>query len=435
MYDALKKISQEFQPDLIDFCKNIIKTPSNSGDEGQVAALFEKEMIKLGYDEVFTDNWGNVIGIVNGSEPGPVIMYNGHMDAVAPGDPDTWEGYDPYGAEIDMTSILNPFTGEAEVTEVIHGRGSGDLKCSLASQVYAGGVLVKLKQQGFSFCGRFLLTAVVLEENGEMMGTIKLCEKTLPSHKIEPDAMVCCEPSSMKLMLGHRGRMEIKVVIKGKSCHGSSPWLGINAVEKSAKFIQCVNNMFSAKTDSDPYLGKPGIALTMCHCEPNELCIVPDKYTLVYDRRLIPGETVESAIAEIQDIVDKLSAEDPEFSAEVSINKNLRTSYTGKYDVIESAKDVWIINREHPFVKACSESLKELGEPVSYDYWHFSTDTPQLGTVMNKPVIGFGAGQEYLIHTPHEKVRMDCLKRSLPIYVLMYIKASALPSETFKADI
>ena len=433
MKDRLQALARQLQPELLEFCKKIIRTPSLPGEEEAVAALFSKEMERLGYDEVFTDAWGNVVGIVRGDSPGPTILYNGHMDAVSPGDPASWEGYDPYGAEIDMTAMLNPFTEEEELTQVIHGRGSADLKCNLASQVYAGAILARMKKEGLSFPGTFLLTAVVLEENGEMMGTIKLCEETLPQKDISPDAMVCCEPSGMRVMLGHRGRMEIKVVVHGKSCHGSSPWLGVNAVEKSAKLIQQVHDMIWSKTEEDPHLGKPGIALTMYRCEPNELCIVPDKCTIVYDRRLIPGETTESALAEIQKIVDTLAGEDPDFHAEVSINENLRTSYTGKSEVIESAKEVWIISRQHPFVKACGQALEELGEPVSYGYWPFSTDIPQLAARMGKPVIGYGPGQEYLIHTPHEKVRLDFLERSLPAYAAMYLKAVQLPRDAFHA--
>lgn len=433
MNNMIKELSKQMYPQLIDFCKKIIQTPSLSGDEAAVAELFKQEMIKLGYDEVFTDEWGNVIGIVYGTDEGSTIMYNGHMDTVPEGDPDSWGKYDPYGAEIDMSSMFNPFTGVMEDTKVIHGRGSADLKCNLASQVYAGGILSELKRKGLKIKGNFLLAAVVLEENGEMMGTIKLCTETLPEHKINIDAMVCSEPSSMHIMLGHRGRMEIQVTVKGKSCHGSSPWLGVNAVEKSSKLIQQIHDFIWSKTENHPALGRPGIALTMYECQPNELCIVPDKCTIIYDRRLIPGETTEGAISEIRRIVEKLSKEDPDFNAEVSINKNLRRAYTGKAETIESSKEVWIIEKEHPFVDACSHALSELGEPVVYDYWSFSTDIPQVGTRMKKPVIGYGPGQEYLIHTPDEKVRIDFLERSLSAYVNMFLKASQLPPEAFNA--
>lgn len=428
----IKKTTDLMQDDLLKFCGEMIKTPSPSGHEQDIALLLARKMEELGYDEVFTDDWGNVIGIVKGSLPGPTIMYNGHMDAVETGEVDTWEGYDPFGAEIDKVEMENPFTGEMDMTQVIHGRGGADLKCNLASQIFAGGALAKMKEEGVDFSGTFLLAAVVLEENGEMMGTIKLVEGALKDKGIEIDAMVCCEPSSLKLMLGHRGRMEIRVEITGRSCHGSSPWLGINAVEKSAPLIQKVREMMDAKNIEDKYLGKPGITLTMYDCSPNELCIVPNKCVMVFDRRLIPGETVKGAIKEIQDICDDIAVNDPDFHAKVSVNSNLRTAFTGKSEVIESSKEVWIIDREHPFIKACAEGVKEMGEPVVYGYWSFSTDTPLIGTRMKKPVIGYGAGQEYLIHTPQEKVRLDFIARSLPVNVAMFLHAIKLPKEVFK---
>lgn len=353
------KAAEDLQPQLVEFCRRTIETKSNSGEEKEVAELFAAEMEKLGYDEVFTDAWGNVVGIVKGAHPGPVIMYNGHMDAVDAGDPAQWEGYDPYIAVIDEQMMENPFTEEMEKTEVIHGRGSADLKCNLASQVYAGGVLAKMKREGADFKGVFLLTAVVLEENGELMKRVR--------------------------------------------------------------------TMMDTKTEENPYLGKPGIALTMYRCEPNELCIVPNKAVLIYDRRLIPGETAKSALEEIRTIADEIKSEDPEFDAEVSVNRNYRKAYTGIGEEIDSQKDVWIIDREHPFIRACREGLEEIGEPIKFDYWAFSTDTPQLGTIMRKPVIGYGPGQEYLIHTPQEKVRLDFLKRSLKGYIAMYLKASECP--------
>ncbi len=90
-------MSKELYDDMIAFSQKLIQTPSISGNEKGVADLDLAEMEKLGYDEVFRDDMGNVVGIVKGTEPGPTIMYNSHMDHVDPGDPANWEGYDPYG--------------------------------------------------------------------------------------------------------------------------------------------------------------------------------------------------------------------------------------------------------------------------------------------------------------------------------------------------
>lgn len=434
MINKLREIAASLNPQMIDFCQRIIQVPSQSGEEGAVSEVYMDEMKKLGYDEVFRDNWGNVVGIIHGTEDGPVIMYNGHMDAVTPGNIEDWGGYNPYGAVIDESLMYDWNCEKEEMTEVIHGRGASDMKCGSAAQVFTGAALIELRKQGFPWKGTFLLAAVVLEENGEMLGTIKLTEETFPARGIEIDGMVCAEPSSLRLVLGHRGRMELKVVVTGRSCHGSSPWLGINAVEKAAKLIVEVNKRISAHAKEDSNLGKSGIALTIIENEPNALCIVPDKCTIIYDRRLIPRETVSDAVAEIQSIIDDLSADDPDFKVTVEINSNVRNSYTGESESIESQKEVWIIDREHPFIRACAEGLEDIDEEVNYGYWAFSTDIPQVGVRMKKPVVGYSATQEFYVHNPIEKARLDYLKRSLLGNISMFLKLSELPKESFTTE-
>lgn len=427
----VKDITKSIDQQMIEFCGDMIKLPSLSGEEGAVSELVFSKLSELGYDEVFRDEWGNVCGIIHGEKDGPTIMYNGHMDIVTEGDKSEWKGYDPYGGQIDVSTIFDKYNEKEEEAEVMHGRGASDMKCGLGAQIFTGAALVKLREQGVKWKGDFLLAAVVMEENGEMMGTIKLCENELPKRNIKVDGMVCAEPSSMQLALGHRGRMEIKVTVHGKSCHGSSPWLGVNAVEKAAKLIVAVEDKFSKEVKTDDNLGKAGIALTIIECEPAALCIVPDKCHITYDRRLVPGETIDDALNEIREIADDIAKSDPDFKADVSINSAVRSSFTGKSESIESKKDVWIIDREHPFIQACAQGLTDAGEDVRYTYWPFSTDIPQVGSIMKKPAVGFSAGQELYIHNGEEKIRLDYLKKSLEANVNMFLQITELPMSDF----
>jgi putative selenium metabolism hydrolase len=431
--DAACEIAAAFDEEFLAFCKALIRTPSLSGEEGAVAGLVERELERLGYDEVFTDDWGNVCGLVHGAEKGPVLMFNGHMDVVTEGDAAEWGGYDPYGAAVDAVEVFERTYERKERTEALHGRGASDMKCGLAAQIYAGAVLAEMKRRGIPWKGTFLLAAVVLEENAEMMGTIKLTEGALPARGIEVDAMVAAEPSSLDLKLGHRGRLELKVTVRGRSCHGSSPWLGVNAVEKAAKLICAVERHFAARTDEDPRLGRPGIALTIIECFPAALCIVPDRCEITYDRRLIPGETVQGAVSELRGIAASLREADPDFDCEVAVNKAMRHSYTGKGEEIESSKEVWIIDEGHPFIRACAEGLRDAGQPVRYGHWAFSTDIPQVAVRMGKPCVGYGAGQEPYIHSGTELIRLDYLRQSLAGNVGIFLRASGLPKDAFTA--
>ncbi|MDO4545440.1 MAG: peptidase dimerization domain-containing protein, partial [Bacillota bacterium] len=254
-----------------------------------------------------------------------------------------------------------------------------------------------------------------------------------PEHGVDIDAMVCAEPSSLRLMLGHRGRMEIRVTVEGKSCHGSSPWLGINAAEKASKLISRVTKdvMDNAKEDKD--LGKSGITLTILENEPNALCVVPNRCTAIYDRRLVPSETTGDAVAEIQSIVDELHAEDSDFNATVEINSNLRSAYTGREEVIESKKEAWSIDSTHPFIEACAKGLENVGIEVNYGHWAFSTDCPQVGVRMKKPVVGFSGGQEIYVHNGTEKARIDYLEKTLLGNTAMYFEIIGLPKAAFSA--
>ena len=124
----------------------LIQTKSISGTEGGVAKLYQDEMKKLGYDEVFQDAAGNVIGLIRGDEEGPTIMFNSHMDHVSEGDVANWEGYDPYGAEIDVCEVDNEEKTGTELAKCIHGRAASDTKGGGAVQIYSGAIILKLRE-------------------------------------------------------------------------------------------------------------------------------------------------------------------------------------------------------------------------------------------------------------------------------------------------
>ena len=434
MNEELKQLAKSLKPEMVRFCQDLIRIPSLPGEEKEVSQLYLEEMTKLGYDEVFRDEWGNVIGIIKGEEPGPTIMYNGHLDHVDPGDISEWDGYDPYGGEIDENLMLTQDMEKEEMTEVIHGRAAADVKGGAAAQIYSGAVLIKLREKGYKFKGNYLVSMVVLEEPAEMLGMIKLVEDTLPSRRINFDGVISCEATSLKVALGHRGRVEMKVTISGTTSHGSAPWLGVNAVNKATKFIDEVERVVKENGHTDNDLGKSSIALTIINCTPGALCIVPDRCHITYDRRFVPGETVESCLSEIQSVIDRLSSEDKDFRASVEVSTVPRTTYTGKVATIPNQKEAWKIHKEHPFVRACVKGLEEVQQPIKYEYWDFGTDLSVVCAKHNKPAIGYSGMQEYYVHRPIDKVRTDYLEKSIMGNVSMFLKLSKLPKDAFNIN-
>lgn len=428
----IEELTEKYQSHVIDFCQRLIRVPALSGEEKEVADLYLEEMKKLEFDRVFRDEWGNVIGIVEGNEPGPTIMYNAHLDHVDTGDISEWGGYDPYGAEIDINQMENQDCDGYEQVEVIHGRAAADVKAGGACQIYSGKILSDLKKKGYPVKGRYMFTGVVLEEPAEQLGMIKLIEETLPKEGLEFDGVVSCEATSLKIYLGHRGRVELKVTLSGVTSHGSAPWLGINAVNKSTKFIDQVEAYIEENHETDENLGDSSIALTIIDCTPGAMCIVPDRCHITYDRRFVPGETFDGCVEEIQKIIDELSAKDPDFRANVEIATVPRTTYTGKTVAVPNVKEAWKISQNHPFTSAASKGISKLGQAVKYGYWDFGTDLSVVAGRYKKPAIGYSPMQEFYCHRPIDKVRIDYMIKALAGNVGIYQELVELDQDAFK---
>lgn len=434
MFDELTKLTTELKPAAVDFCQRLIRVPALSGREEGVADLYLQEMEKLGYDEVFRDDWGNVVGIIKGNEPGPTIMYNCHLDHVEPGDYSEWQGYDPYGAAIDLDEMQNQDGTALEKTEVIHGRAAADVKGGGACQVYSGAILLKLREKGHKIAGNFMFTGVVLEEPAEQLGMIKLIDETLPQRGITFDGVVSCEATGLKLYLGHRGRVELNVVVEGITSHGSAPWLGINAVNKATKFIERVETVVSEEAILDNQLGRSSIALTNITCSPGSMCIVPDRCYINYDRRLVPGETPEGCVQQIQAVIDELSAKDKDFRAKVEIAAVPRISYTGKKATLPNVKEAWKISEHHAFIKAASTGLTKMEQPVKYGYWDFGTDLSVICGRNKKPAVGYSPMQELYCHRPIDKVRIDYMEKAISGNISIFLELCQLPQDAFTLD-
>ncbi len=374
----------ELRDEITGLASRLIRTPSISGTEGDIAALIARTMTDLGYDEVFTDKIGNVVGIIKGDGTGPSVMFNSHMDHVDPGEESLWE-YAPYGGEI--------------ADGFVHGRAASDVKSGLASQIYAG---YMLKNAGKPLKGDFIFTGVVQEEPAEMFGMRHLCDTTLPEKGITFDLMVSSEATNLDLSLGHRGRAEIEVVTYGRTSHGSAPWRGVNAVYKMLPVLEQVQVLADSLPD-DPFLGRATCTLTRISCSPGELSITPDKCVVSLDRRLVRGETKEDALSEIQAILDTLASQDPDFKAEVRMRTQLETSYTGVSAECEKYMHAWALEKDNPAVLRCVQALEALGQKPGFCRWDFGTDASYVTGVLGIPTIGYSPMEEHYAHTPKDR--------------------------------
>src|SRR5215204_2370187 len=118
---ALRTAVSRCSPGMIEFARRLIQTPSLPGEERAIAELTVNEMKRIGYDDVWTDRVGNVIGVVRGVGSGPTVQFNAHLDHVDVGDPSLWP-YPPFEAVIEG--------------DTLYGRAASDVKGAMATQVH-----------------------------------------------------------------------------------------------------------------------------------------------------------------------------------------------------------------------------------------------------------------------------------------------------------
>jgi putative selenium metabolism hydrolase len=265
------------EKEILEFAQALVQIKSYSGQEEGAIKLVEKKMLTLGYDEVKIDKMGNVLGrIGNGSKS---ILFDSHVDTVEVNDESEWD--------------IPPFSGKI-IEGRLHGRGSVDMKSSVAASVYAGAIA---KQQGLTKDKTIYVSATVFEEDcdGENL------KHLFKEFSLRPDFVVICEPSNNIITLGHKGKAQIAITTHGVSAHGAAPEKGVNAVYEMAEIIQRVEKENLELMKAGDMHGT--MVLSRISSVAASLNAVPSECEVYIDRRTIPGETNEDIKKEMDELV------------------------------------------------------------------------------------------------------------------------------------
>ena len=362
-----------------------------------------KKLREIDVDDAFIDGIGNVIGIIKGEGAGPNIMLNGHLDVVPPGNREHWQGYDPFGAEIDKDGN-------------IRGRGAADLKGGLSVILFTMKLIGDLKKQGAALPGDLIFSAVVHEEAAEMFGMDYLFNTTLAEKNIGCDVVFLCEPTNLNIMLGHRGKIELVIKTRGKTAHSSRPYAGVNAIQKMVPILEKIFDKVGKSDLRHPLLGDRCFAVTNIASKPAGYSIIPDECEISIDQRYFPDESIADVLADYQAILAEIKAKTSEFDATVGIREINEKSYTGYTKVVQKHLPPWITDENDPFVLKTLQALKRLGQAPKIDYWEVGTDGSMSKGILGIPTIGYSAMELQYAHTPRDMVNIEQMFLSLEGY-------------------
>lgn len=366
----------------------LVRIPSPCGREGDVCRKIESLCREAGFDEARIDGLGNVVARIG---RGPrKLAFDAHVDTVGVGDPSQWN--------------TDPFSGTV-ADGMVYGRGASDQKGGAAAMITAGRIL---KDIGWDGPWSLYFTFTVLEEDCDGLCWRYLIEK----EGLKPDLAVSTEPTSCRLYRGQRGRMEMEASVRGVSAHGSAPQRGKSAAYMAARAALAVERL-NAELPADAFLGKATVTVSRMDARGPSLCAVPDQGSLYMDRRVIPGETAESALEAVRR------------AAGADLCDVRMPRYEGKgWNGASYAQDLffpaWTTAGDHPLVRAGVEAHRLLfGGAPAVDKWTFSTNCVALCGVHGIPCIGFGPGDEEQAHAPNERTRVEDLWRCAAFYAML----------------
>ncbi len=427
--EAVKQASNAYLPDMTAFLRALIEIPGESCDEKGHIECIAAQMKKLDFDEVTIDKQGNVLGYMGSGKT--LIAFDAHIDTVGIGNRANWD-FDPYEG----------YESESE----IGGRGASDQLGGIVSAVYGAKIMKDLGLLSDRY--RVLVVGSVQEEDCD-----GLCwEYIIKESKIRPAFVVSTEPTDGGIYRGQRGRMEIRVDVKGISCHGSAPERGENAIFKMAEILldiralndndasdhipikglcKMLNERYNSQWKEARFLGRGTVTASEIFFTSPSRCAVADGCSVSLDRRMTAGETFESCLNEIRTLpaVQRYGKD-----VSVSMYNYERPSYTGLVYPIECYFPTWVIPSDHAVTRALERTYRELygdkrigdgsvikareSRPLT-DKWTFSTNGVSIMGRNSIPCIGFGPGAEVEAHAPNEKTWKQDLVTCAAVYALL----------------
>lgn len=386
--ELLARVERERET-IITFLRELCAIPSMDSQIGPVGERVAEEMRRLGFHKIWFDSMGNIVGEIG---EGPrTLLYDSHIDTVGVGDPAAWE-WDPFEGRIAEGRLW--------------ARGACDEKGSTPGMVYG---LAWAHELGLLEGWR-----------GVYFGNMEeWCDGIAPHALVEheglkPDFVVIGEPTKMGIYRGHKGRVEMQVIARGRSAHAAANQLGDNAIYKLLPVIAGIRDL-NDQLPTDDFLGQGRITVSRIDVETPSINAVPDLAILTIDRRLTWGERKEDAIAQVEALIP--DAERAHIKVEMMFYEE--PSYTGFVFPVDKYFPAWQIPASDPIVEAGEQSYEALwGEPTHVGKWNFSTNGIYWSGKAGIPSIGFGPGEEETAHTTQDSVLLDDVVRSAAWYAL-----------------
>jgi len=353
---------------------------SEGPGELEIAEFIHEELKRLGIPselEMLAPKRANVTAILKGKEGGKSLMINAHMDTVG------------------VAGMVDPFSGDV-VDGKLYGRGSYDMKGSVAAMI---GVAESFISHPEEMKGDLMLSFVADEEY-ESIGAQAFVEK------YKPDAAIVTEPTDLGVCLAHRGFAVFKITTHGKTAHGGNHKIGVDANTSMGLLLSKIHQLSKRLPHEKTHAlcGEASIHVPLIE-GGRSLFIYAHECSIHLERRLIPGETSDQIMKEIEGMLEEIKREEPAFKADLEL-----IIWRSPYEIEEGA----------PIVQHLMGAAKRISgydhKIMGHSWWEDSAIFGDAGieTVIMGPA---GAGI-------HEDV--ECVDVSSVVKLALILRSTAL---------
>jgi putative selenium metabolism hydrolase len=373
---------------VIALTQELVRAPSLAGQEREAALVCERWMKQLGYDEVWIDKYGSVVGRRHGSGSGRTVHFDGHTDVVPATSPEKWT-HEPFGGELSEGKIW--------------GRGSSDMKGPVAAMICAGAFVPREQ-----FRGTITVSASVGEEEIEGPALAAI----LMEHPA--DVVIIGESSELKIGIGQKGRAGIHIMTRGVPAHSSRPEEGVNAVYVMMEVVERIRRM----TPPVDAVLTPGISeiVEIISSPYPGTSILPDGCRIRIDRRLVQGETRDSVLASYREALHGIDGVDVRYM-QVTL-----PCYTGETIVADDFHPAWVTPRDSDLVQRAERALSVVGLPIDYFAARYCANGSASAGELGIPTLIFGPSTPVVAHTIDEYIVVDELMHGTEAYASLAVE-------------
>lgn len=256
-------------------CERLITCDTSTADGIQSAAGFVKGWLEARDIEVETavNNGLPVLAATVGAGQGPTIVFHGHLDVVP--------------------ALPGQFEPRLE-GDRLFGRGAYDMKGGLASMMCATRDLAAQEKVKV----HFVVCCDEESEEDQSRGSDYIAKQM----GYLGDFAITGEPTDMMIGVQAKGVLLLRIDVGGRSAHGSTPWLGDNAVLKAMDVFRAIQSLPFARESSEMFdRASINLGRVSGGDVPNK---VPDRCVIDVDIRFLPGQDADAILREVQAIPD-----------------------------------------------------------------------------------------------------------------------------------